>query len=230
MRCLPASLLAISLGTLACAPTQRSKPSPQRQISVHGSATIQLLPDSVEISVGVQTTGTSAGVCLSTNATKVQSILAALRKHGIDSTDVQVSQLTVNGPPRPPGEPSECFANCNVTATLPMSGDPAGVLRAVIEAGGSQSGGLRYFHAGAVEGEEQDGLKRAYANALTKAETLASLSGGVPGKALSASEDANRVYPNFGGPGRAMGRVVMGHEDSGVEERTFSVSLTYELQ
>ena len=230
MRYLTASLIAISLGTLACAPTQRSEPSPQRQISVHGSATIQLPPDSVEVSVDVQTAGTSAGVCLSTNASKVQSILTALRKHGIDSKDVQVSQLTVNGAPRPPGEPSECFANCDVTATLPMSGDSAGVLRALIEAGGSQSGGFRYFHAGAVEREEQDGLKRAYANALTKAETLALLSGGVLGKTLSASEDTNRVYPNFGGPARAMGRVVMGNQDSGVEERTFSVSVTYELR
>jgi uncharacterized protein YggE len=111
-----------------------------------------------------------------------------------------------------------------------MSGDSAGVLRALIEAGGSQSGGFRYFHAGAVEREEQDGLRRAYANALTKAETLASLSGGVLGKTLSASEDTNRVYPNFGGPGRPMGRVVMGSQDTGVEERTFSVSVTYELQ
>jgi len=82
----------------------------------------------------------------------------------------------------------------------------------------------------AVEREEQDGLKRAYANALTKAETLALLSGGVLGKTLSASEDTNRVYPNFGGPARAMGRVVMGNQDSGVEERSFSVSVTYELR
>lgn len=231
MRYARASLLAISLGTLACVHTPPSDLVPQRQISVHGAATIQLPPDRIEVSVGVQVTGASAAVCLSSNAAKVQSILAALRRQGIDSKDVQVSQLTVNGGIGPVGNPSEFFANCNVTATLPMSADPPAVLRALFAAGGTQPGGYHYFRAGAFESEEQEGLKRAYANARTKAETLASLSGGVLGMTLSAVEDTNRAYPMpMGGVSRGRAPFIVGTQDSGVEERTFSVSVTYELQ
>jgi uncharacterized protein YggE len=102
---------------------------------------------------------------------------------------------------------------------------------ALFAAGGTQPGGYHCFRAGAFESEDQEGLKRAYASARTKAETLASLSGGVPGRTLSAVEDTNRAYPMpLGGLGRGGAPFIAGTQDGGVEEPTLSVSVTHELQ
>lgn len=69
--------------------------APGAQVSVTGSATVQGVPNTVSFEIGVHTTARSATAALRINNSRMNSLEASLRAHGVTKADMQTSQLDI---------------------------------------------------------------------------------------------------------------------------------------
>lgn len=69
---------------------------PGRRITVNGSAEVEAIPDLARISAGVQTQNGSAAGALAENAAAMTEVFAVLEDLGIDRSDIQTSELSLD--------------------------------------------------------------------------------------------------------------------------------------
>jgi uncharacterized protein YggE len=67
-----------------------------RNISVNGSAEVEVVPDIVSIVAGVDTTAETAAQALAGNAAAMTAVFEVLEASGIEAADYQTSRLTLN--------------------------------------------------------------------------------------------------------------------------------------
>ena len=65
-------------------------------IVVAGTGEIMGTPDTVTLSLGVQTVGASAVEALNSNNVSATALIATLKQHGVQAKDIQTSNLSVN--------------------------------------------------------------------------------------------------------------------------------------
>lgn len=176
--------LALSLALPGIAAAQAAQPaiaatSTLLSINAQGSST--RTPDIAVFSAGVVTQGATASEALSTNATAMNRVMAALRKAGIADRDIQTSQINLNPIYSQPvvgpdgvvrQEPRITGYQANNTVTV-RSRDIKGfgkVLDALVASGANQVNGPSFQIA------EPDGaMDEARIEAMTKARARADL-------------------------------------------------------
>lgn len=170
-----------------------SKPT----VSTAGTATTDVKPDKVSVTVGVETNGTTAEEAATKNADLMAQIIAALKELGISDEQIATSSYSVypvysykdmvnacrvmEGYPIPP----ECYveqeitgykAVNSVTVTLDVEGDvdASEVIDAAIGAGANNVNGVYFFVSQELQQEVRDSLiKEAIDNARHRAEIAA---------------------------------------------------------
>src|SRR5207253_4484827 len=70
-------------------------PSTGTEITVTGDGTVNATPDQASFDFGVTTQGTTAAEALSRNNSEARSIIDALKKAGIDASDIQTTQVSL---------------------------------------------------------------------------------------------------------------------------------------
>jgi hypothetical protein len=106
-------------------------------ITVHGTGMVSGKPDTVTITLGVQTQAPSASAALSANNQQADALVNALKAKGVEDKDVQTSQLSVDTTnSSPTGAITGYEVNNKVTVTL-HDVNNAG---AVIDAAGHAAG------------------------------------------------------------------------------------------
>ncbi len=232
---------AVAASAMAQQPAPRDPvPAIPESISVSGTGRATVAPDRFTFSVGVQTVANTVDDAVSQNNRKVAAVIAALKQAGATDADIQTSNFQIwpqqdyqeGRLPRILGYQVSNTINVRSTKV-----DTAGRLLGVaISAGVNHSSGINFEVADPARGRDQ-GLRSAYEDARAKAMLLAQAAGRTLGRAILISEGtmqhpqpypvAQRAMAMEARVGAVTGDVPV---ESGTQERTYNVTVTFELR
>lgn len=224
----------LGLGALTACVTTTTNPESPHTISVNGAGTAYGSPDLATAQIGVQSRDPDPARAVEENNQKMTAIIAALKGLGVDETDIQTTNFSVqyqqDYDPQT-GQAQETFTyivdnTVNVTIRdLTQLGD---VLGKAVSAGANSIYGVNFnvSDPAKLEAEARD---KAMADAKARAEQLAQAAGVTLGEPLSINEYASgpvyaavEVAYGKGGGGAAPVPV-----STGQMQITLDVSITY---
>lgn len=223
--------------------------TPERQVHVTGTAKVSASPDVADISIGVNTSRSTALEAVRANNAAMTELIEAIKKRGVAPKDIQTSRVSispqyshpVDARPDVPPEMTvpkvvgyEVSNNVYVTTRdLARIGE---LLDTALKAGSNQLHGI-YFR---IEDREAvvAGLRtRAFDDAKAKAEVYARQAGMALGHVAQIAESDSGWMPSPGGPGP--GPMMMAAPiapgspmpvNPGEQDVSLSVSVSYELK
>jgi uncharacterized protein YggE len=156
-------------------------------ITVTGNGTVGATPDRASFNFGVTTSGATAAEALSRNSADARTIIAALKRSGIDAADIQTTQVslwpqTSNDGTRITGY--QASNSVQVTAALGKSGE---LVDAAVRAGANNVDGPSLDTADKAS-LYNAALKKALAAAKVKAQAIADATGLTLGTVLKVHE------------------------------------------
>jgi uncharacterized protein YggE len=151
-------------------------PSAGTTITVTGNGTVDATPDRASFDFGVQTQAATAAEALSRNAAQARAIVDALKKAGIDSSDIQTTQVSLWPQTSSNGTDITGYQASNsvqVTAALGKAGD---LVDAAVRAGANNVDGpnLDTVDKSSLYNKA---LKQALTDARGKAQAIAGATG-----------------------------------------------------
>ena len=158
-------------------------PSDENLITVSGTGEVQAAPDIARVSLGVVTQNADAARASAENATKSAALVAAMKTLGVAEKDIQTTGYNINpqydystrkpGDNRPPQIVGYQVSN-TVRVTVRKIADVGRVVDAGVKAGANNADGIVFDLNDDTRARAQtDALKRAVANARSKADALA---------------------------------------------------------
>jgi hypothetical protein len=203
---------ALLLGACQAVPAVQPAPSGERgsTITVEGAGQVNLEPNIVRITIGVETSSTDVQQAVTENNQRTQAVISTLEDSGIAAEDIQTENFNVrqqnqNQQPLPEAEmtaeemPAPTFVVTNtVRVTLREIDRVGSVLNEVISSGANTIYGIQ-FDATGKESANKQALELAVEDARTRAETIAAAAGVELG-------DVVQVETFGGGPVVAMER------------------------
>lgn len=168
-------------------------------ITVVGEGKVRIKPDVARAQIGVEVIMDSVKAASEANKERIEAVLAALQEQGIAEEDIQTSGFSVYAErfgydgPLPEDQINYRVSN-NVNVTVRDLDTLGTVLDAAIEAGANNIYGVE-FSLDDPSVIESTARESAVADALAKAEDLATLTGTTVGNVVSISE----VIGNTGG-------------------------------
>jgi len=206
-------------------------------VSVTGTGKTMITPDRFTFQVGVQTVGNTVDEAVAENNRRVAAVIGALKKAGATDKDIQTSNFNIHPQQdyqegRLPRILGYQVSN-NVTVRSEKIDEAGKLLGIAIGAGVNTSSGLQFQVSDPRKGRET-GLKAAFDDARAKATLLAQAAGRTLGRAIVISEGVQHPQP----PQPMMRAMAMearvGNADvpveAGMEELSFTVSVTFELR
>jgi uncharacterized protein len=202
----------------------------QRTINVSGTGQVTAKPDVAVITVGVETQAEEAGAVLSQNSEQMQAIIDALKEAGIPQENIQTRVVQLNpryetgpregdqsGPPEIVG-----YSAINLVEVRVTDPDSVGeVLDSAAQAGANRISDIR-FEISDPSNLMDQARELAWANALHKAEQLASLADEELGDVL-------RVHESSQAPSPLPGRGVVAAEAASVPVEAGTQTITVNL-
>lgn len=240
------ALVATSLALAACGaeqavtttgPGQASSSALVNTVSVSGQATVTSPPDEAVVVLTVENDAANPTDAMNATSTKSQQMLDRLKSEGIPESAIQTSSITLY-PVRSydPDTGKESLtgyrAQNSVKVTLKDAPTVGKVLAVGVETGATLVSGPDWR----LRDDSQavsEALKRAVANARSKAESLAAAGGFSIGEVLIISEGAVQVpVPPIYGRAEAAdsSKVIQPPVSPGTLDVTATVTVTYELK
>jgi uncharacterized protein len=163
-------------------------------ITVTGNGSVDATPDRASFNFGVTSRGATAAEALTRNASEARAIIDALKRAGIDSADIQTTQVSLWPQMSSDGTRITGYQASNsvqVTAGLGRSG---ALVDAAVQAGANNVDGpnLDTADTSSLYGQA---LKKAIGDAKTKAQALADGAGLTLGSMLKVREGGNPAQP-----------------------------------
>lgn len=179
-------------------PTPRLEPVFQGSITVVGVGKVTVVPDVVQIQLGVETISDTVAAATVENDKVMDAVLAALKKEGVAEKDIQTSYYSIypEYDQRRVGDevkPSQIVGYRVSNSVSVVIRDTQGmekvsaVLEAVVEAGANNVGGIT-FTLDDPQAVEDQARALAVADAKRRAEDLARLTGVTLGQVTYVSE------------------------------------------
>ena len=192
-------------------------------VTVSGEGVVLAVPDRAEISAGVETRAQTAKAALQANATAMERVLQALRAGG--GTDVTTQTVSLSTSFDNQGAQNGFVASNIASATVAF--DKAGsLIDAAVAAGANTVYGPSPSRSDA-DALYRQALAKAVADAAQRAGVLARAAGRELGRVTSISEPGAAPVPIFAKPAASDAATPV---ESGPQETTASVSVTYELR
>ena len=171
-----------------------ASPAPGTVITVTGNATVDATPDRASFDFGVTTQGYTAAEAMDRNASEARKIIDALKKAGVDSSDIQTTQVSLWPQTSSDGTRITGYQASNsvqVTAGLGRSG---ALVDAAVRAGANNVDGpsLDTADKSSLYG---DALKKAIGDAKVKAQAIADGAGLTLGSLVKVEEGGNSAPP-----------------------------------
>jgi uncharacterized protein YggE len=208
-------------------------------ITVSGTGRVRVAPDRVMFNAGVETVAPSVDAAVRENNAKTQRVVDALKAAGAKAEEIQTSNFSIypqyeyhEGGRKPTITGYQ--VNNTITVTRSKVDDAGRLLQAAITAGVNNASGLNFFVSDPARGRDE-GLRKAFADARSKAQTLAAAAGRTLGAAIAIGE-ASASYPvptPMVGRAMAMEASKVGNEvpvQAGQEEVVFQINATFALQ
>jgi uncharacterized protein YggE len=197
-------------------------PTTTDSVTVSGEGVVLAVPDRAEISAGVETRAQTAKAALQANATAMERVLQALRGGG--GTDVTTQSVSLSTSFDNQGAPNGFVASNIASSTVAF--DKAGsLIDAAVAAGANTVYGPSPSRSDA-DALYRQALGKAVAAAAQRAGVLAKAAGRELGRVTSISESGSAPVPVFAKAAADAATPV----ESGPQETTASVSVTYELR
>jgi uncharacterized protein YggE len=225
--------IAVALGLLVTAATAVAvlqpsgagavdPPASVDSVTVSGQGVVLAVPDRAEISAGAETRAATARGALQANAVAMERVLQALRAGG--GTDVTTQTVSLSTSFDNQGTPNGFIASNIASATVAF--DKAGAL-----IDGAVAAGANTVYGPSPSRSDADALYRqalakAVADAAKRAAVLAKAAGRELGRVTSISESGAAPVPVFSKAAADASTPV----ESGPQETTASVNVTYELR
>ncbi len=191
-------------------------------VTVNGEGVVLAVPDRAEISAGVETRAPTARAALQTNASAMADVLAALRSAG--GTDVTTQSVSLSTSFDDKGSPNGFVASNIASATVAFA--KAGALIDVAVAAGANTVYGPSPSRSDADALYREALAKAVADAGGRAAVLAKAAGRELGRVTAISESGAAPVPVFAKAAADTSTPV----ESGPQETTASVSVTYELR
>jgi uncharacterized protein YggE len=229
-------LIIVTSATAAFAQTPSIPiPPPWESVSVSGTGRSSVTPDRFSFNVGVQTVANTVDDAVSQNNKRVAAVLAALKAAGAQDKDLQTSNFNIypqqdykeGNPPRILGYQ----VTNSVTVRSTKVADAGRLLGVAIGAGVNTASGINFEVADPARGRDQ-GLRAAFADAKAKATLLAQAAGRTLGRVLTINEGTYSAPPQPYMRQQAMAMEARADVpvESGMQEQTYTVSVTFELR
>jgi len=198
-------------------------PATADSVTVSGEGVVLAVPDRAEISAGVETRAQTARAALQANATAMERVLQALRAGG--GTDVTTQTVSLSTSFDNQGAQNGFVASNIASATVAF--DKAGsLIDAAVAAGANTVYGPSPSRSDA-DALYRQALAKAVADAAQRAGVLARAAGRELGRVTSISEPGAAPVPIFAKPAASDAATPV---ESGPQETTASVNVTYELR
>jgi uncharacterized protein len=191
-------------------------------VTVNGEGVMLAVPDRAEISAGVETRAPTARAALQANASAMADVLAALRSAG--GTDVTTQSVSLSTSFDDKGSPNGFVASNIASATVAFAKAGA-LIDAAVAAGANTVYGPSPSRSDA-DALYREALAKAVADAGGRAAVLAKAAGRELGRVTAISESGAAPVPVFAKAAADASTPV----ESGPQETTASVSVTYELR
>jgi uncharacterized protein len=194
-------------------------------ITVTGNGTANATPDKASFDFGVQVTATTASEALSKDSQQANAIVDALKNAGIDSSDIQTTQVSLW--PRTSSDGTtitgyQASNSVNVTAPLGKAGD---LVDAAVGAGANNVDGPNL----AVTDQSSyyaQALKLAVADAKTKAQAIADAAGLTLGGIVHISDQGAAPTPIYAATDTLSGKAAVPIQ-AGTQQIQATVTVTY---
>ncbi len=206
------AVLTIALvAAIACGATTEDSPTPtpesssantpQGGISVSGTASISLAPDTATIVLGVEALHETVAQARADAAAAMTNIVDVLTAAGVVDEDIQTQHLSIQPQYDYSSETRELigFTVVNIVNVTIRDIDSVGaVIDQTVEAGGDLTRVQSiYFSVDDTSSYEDQLIEEAVQDATTKAQRLADLTGVTLGKPLSINYGGGIPYPVF---------------------------------
>jgi uncharacterized protein YggE len=204
-------LFALALAVPAVGSAQQQTQPTERTVTVNANATVEREPEQAVILLAVESPAATAQLAARTNATKMDALVAALRRLGISGPNIrtvsyQLQPQYANERTQPQGPPRILgYRAINmVQVTVDTVARTGGVVDAAIAAGANRVAGLS-FELKDPQLARNEALRLAVARARGEAEAMAEAAGQRLGPPLTISTGGYAV-PRYA---RAMDMVSM---------------------
>lgn len=201
-RLVVALALAAAVAVAAVGPAAAGLAPGQRGITVVGTGTATVSPDSAQWSFGVTTTASTARVALRQNNRAIRKVLAALAKAGVAAGDLRTEQVSIYPQSGPDGSTIAYQATNSVTATIRKLGQAGKIVAIATEAGANNVYGPTFAASSTSEAYKQ-ALDAALADARDKAQFLAERTGVALGQVVEVTEGTTAGYVPASGSDQA---------------------------
>jgi uncharacterized protein YggE len=188
---------ASASGTAVAAPRAGTNDAMARTITVTGMGDIKAAPDQAHLSAGVVTNGRTAAEALAVNSRAMNRVFATLRRLNIADRNIQTSGFTIQplydpNDSRPPRKIVGYEVTNTVTVTVRGVANTGPVIDALVGAGSNRAAGV-HFTIADPKPLERMARRKAVAEAVAKARTLAEASGVRLGRIVAITESGG--YP-----------------------------------
>jgi hypothetical protein len=156
-------------------------------ITVTGDGTVDATPDQASFDFGVTTNGATAADALSRNSAQARSIIDALKNAGIDSSDIQTTQVSLWPQTSNDGSRITGYQASNSVEVKAAIGKSGGLVDAAVAAGANNVDGPNLDTADKSSLYAQ-ALKQAVGAAKAKAQAIADAAGLTLGSVLKVQE------------------------------------------
>ena len=203
-----------------------SSASEVRTVTVSGTATAKLVPDTALFTFGLETEAATAKAALADNGGRMRRVIAALLRVGVAKDDIQTQDVSVYPRQNNNGDVTGYSANGSVNATVRRLAKAGAVVDAAVAAGATETSGPQFSHSGTEL--TQQALREAFANARAKAETLATEAGASLGEVRRIAESSEAPQPVPLGVYRAAA-LDSTQIEPGTQQTRASVTVTFSL-
>lgn len=228
---LAAGLLVVAAAVAAVVEPQLARPattssSTDTTITVTGNGTAKAVPDRASFDFGVQTQAATASEALSLNADQAQAIVAALKKAGVDDSQIQTTEVSLWPQTASDGTTIVGYqASNSVQATVPI-GRAGDTVDAAVGAGANNVDGPN-LSVSDQTATYADALKQALADAKAKAQAIAAASGLTLGAVQTVTEGGEQPGPLPYVYATAMSAKAAPPVEAGTQQVQATVTVTY---
>ena len=205
-------------GTARAASTTR----PGAILRFTGTGTVTVKPDQATIYISTSGSGTSLGDATDQASAAMRKVIAAMRKDGIKSSDMQTTNAG-GGEQNMGGDPWQ--AEQDMTVTVHDATKTGRLIRDAIAAGASATQGPQFSVSSQSEGRSA-AIARAIADARSQAQAAASAAGLQLGGVISISS-ATSTYPVYGMAASAGANGAPVPIQRGTQQVTASLTVTF---
>lgn len=190
---------AMPVSAVAPGEAPAAAPARERGITVVGEGKVKVRPDIATANIGVEVVRADVKDASSAAAAQMDAVLAALRKQGVATADIQTSfyNIWVERPYAPEGRATTeviYHVTNQMQVTIRALDKVTTTIGAAIEAGANSINGIS-FQVEEPRETRSRARRDAFADAQAKAEELAALAGATLGEVVSVSEMVNQFGP-----------------------------------